>query len=633
MGSNGQGPGEEDEIVGSAGRAVALHLVISLRDAAWIHPLPPRGEVTIGRSRENDVCLSDPAVSRKHAVLHIGAEVRIQRLSRINKVYVGSPRKGTEPGTRGRDLREVVDTLEIALGDAIRIGSSTIELRRTCVSGPLDPVGVTVEVDQLVALAGKDTVIEPPTLATLLEQAYRVAKSNLHVVIVGEAGVGKRVLGRLMHTRSARAGRPFRVLSCSSALPEKLLESELFGYERGAFPEAITARPGILELADGGTVFLDNVDALPARLQGRLQVALEQGRIFRVGGGTARLADVRIIAATQRDLGLEVSRGAFREDLHRLLSVVELAIRPLRARVADIGPLADVCLSDACRKCQRTTVPTLSPEARSALDRYPWPGNVMELRRLMARVAVQCADDTVTPDHLGLQPDDSYGDDTDHGRKTPAPWPSEVRAVVRLLPDSRFQQVYKAAVEGALKRDVLLERIDPVFVAGLPSQSSHAQQLYGDLTELDKAAWLDDGTVPLAVWLNNAVMLVRSPAARKVFEGALAELGAVLSGARLPEEQLAVLRDAAVTARLDRNLLLAAIDPDFVGSFAIHPDPAHQILGDLHALNGASLVVEKVPLQAWLQSATTLLGVRLGSLVFRGASERLLASLGASKAP
>jgi two-component system response regulator AtoC len=229
------------------------------------------------------------------------------------------------------------------------------------------------------------------SLTRLRSIAERFAAGNIPVLVLGETGVGKDVLSAMIHRLSRRAANPYVCINCA-ALPEALLESELFGYERGAFTGAIAAKAGLLESARGGTVFLDEVAEMPLAAQAKLLRVLDQGEVLRLGATRPRAIDVRFIGATNRDLELEVERGRFREDLYFRLAAAAIVIPPLRERVAEIAPLARTFVRKACRDLSRPRVPRILPEALALLEQHSWPGNIRELRNAMER-AVLLAND------------------------------------------------------------------------------------------------------------------------------------------------------------------------------------------------------------------------------------------------
>src|SRR3989454_94149 len=234
------------------------------------------------------------------------------------------------------------------------------------------------------AHAFRDIVGESPALKSALERAARVVPHrDATILITGETGTGKELLARALHYGGPRAAAPFVELNCA-ALPAQLLESELFGHERGAFTDAKTAKPGLFEVAQGGTMFLDEVDHLAPELQGKLLRALDQKSVRRLGATATRQVDVRIVAATNTDLAAAVQAGRFREDLYYRLNVVTLELPPLRERGEDILMLAEAFLRKFSAH-YNLPQPTLSPEVRRALLAHPWPGNVRELRNAIER--------------------------------------------------------------------------------------------------------------------------------------------------------------------------------------------------------------------------------------------------------
>jgi two-component system nitrogen regulation response regulator GlnG len=226
---------------------------------------------------------------------------------------------------------------------------------------------------------------QAPAMQEIFKLIGRVAPTEATVLIEGDTGTGKELVAKTIHAHSDRAG-PFLALNCS-AIPAELLESELFGHERGAFTGAVDRRPGKFEQAAGGTLFLDEIGDLPLSLQVKLLRVLQEREFTRLGGHTALATDVRIIAATNRDLEAATQGGEFREDLFFRLNVVRLRVPPLRDRVEDIGPLVDF-FADKMRRQHGMRVLGVSDEARRLLTHAPWPGNVRQLENAMLRAAV-----------------------------------------------------------------------------------------------------------------------------------------------------------------------------------------------------------------------------------------------------
>jgi len=224
-----------------------------------------------------------------------------------------------------------------------------------------------------------------PAMQEVYRMVERVAPGSSPVLVLGESGTGKELVAREIHDRSPRAEGPFVPINCA-ALPENLLESELFGHEKGAFTGADRARPGRLELADGGTVFLDEIGELEPHLQVKLLRFLQEKEVQRIGGTTTRRLDVRIVAATNRDLKAEVAGGRFREDFYYRLNVVGMTLPPLRRRSEDVLELADAFLARYARETHKGV--ELSGEVRAALLAHDWPGNVRELENAIERLVM-----------------------------------------------------------------------------------------------------------------------------------------------------------------------------------------------------------------------------------------------------
>jgi two-component system response regulator HydG len=231
-----------------------------------------------------------------------------------------------------------------------------------------------------------------------LETARRVAASSATVLVRGESGTGKELLAALIHEQSPRALAPFLVVNCA-AIPEPLLESELFGHEKGAFPGAVRQRAGRFERASAGTLFLDEIGDMGMGVQGRILRALEAGEIERVGGDRPVPVDVRLIAATQRDLEAQMRAGQFREDLYYRLAVVVIALPPLRERIDEVALLAQHFLEHSARRHGRPP-PRLTDEALAFMRAYGWPGNVRELRNVVERAVVLANGPKILPVHL-----------------------------------------------------------------------------------------------------------------------------------------------------------------------------------------------------------------------------------------
>lgn len=242
---------------------------------------------------------------------------------------------------------------------------------------------------------------ESPAIKEVLSMIYRVAPSNATVLITGESGTGKELVARILHAASPRKDRRFVAVSCA-AIPESLLESELFGYERGAFTGATKPKPGKFELAHGGTLFLDEIGDLPISLQVKLLRVLQEKEVERLGSTVPRKVDVRIIAATNQDLRKKVEGGSFREDLYYRINTINIHIPPLRERKEDILPLAEFFLRKFSREMGKD-IKSFDREARKALLSYQWPGNVRELINVVERAVVLTRKNIITADLLMLE--------------------------------------------------------------------------------------------------------------------------------------------------------------------------------------------------------------------------------------
>ncbi|WP_250656491.1 sigma-54-dependent transcriptional regulator [Alkalimarinus coralli] len=231
----------------------------------------------------------------------------------------------------------------------------------------------------------------------------KVSPTDTTVLIQGESGTGKELAARALHTFSKRDSKPLICVNCA-AIPETLIESELFGHEKGAFTGAVSARNGLVEAADGGTLFLDEIGELPLEAQARLLRVLQEGEIRRVGSTQSLKVDIRLIAATHRNLRALAKTGEFREDLYYRLNVMQLKLPPLRDREGDILGLAKLLLKNVSEKMGRSGL-SLSPDAMKAIQEHDWPGNVREMENAIERAIILCEDDMITADLLDIETD------------------------------------------------------------------------------------------------------------------------------------------------------------------------------------------------------------------------------------
>jgi two-component system, NtrC family, response regulator AtoC len=286
----------------------------------------------------------------------------------------------TEYLTKPFDLEE----LKIAIEKALKVRTLAAEVER-----------LRAELDREYDVEG--IVAAEPRMMAVIENIRKVAPTNATVLIYGESGTGKELVARAIHQLSERADRPFVSVS-AGALPETLLESELFGYEKGAFTGAVTAKPGRFELANGGTLFLDEIGDITPAVQVKLLRVLQERRFERLGGTRSIEVDVRVVAATNRDLQQLIADGGFREDLFYRLNVVPVTLPPLRARTSDIPLLVAHFLEKFKAGAKK-----ISPEAMEALATYQWPGNIRELENAIERIVILTQGDEIGVDDLPME--------------------------------------------------------------------------------------------------------------------------------------------------------------------------------------------------------------------------------------
>ena len=351
-------------------------------------------------SRRWDAVLLDLTMPGEHG---LDALIRIREQSPETAVIIVSGESTIEnavkAGQRGafdfvpKPIRDPEHLLGV-VREAVRLtrmrrGAAASHDKAGAAADPTAPAALAPAHEHTLGILG-----DCPAIERLREQIRRVAPSNGRVLITGENGVGKELAALAIHAHSKRTNGPFVKLNCA-AIPKDLLESELFGYEKGAFTGAMAAKKGRLELADGGTLFLDEIGDLALEAQAKLLRVLETGEIERVGGTRTSRVDVRLIAATNKDLPAAVKNGDFREDLYFRLNVLPLVVPPLRERRSDIGMLAAHFLATFATAEGRTSL-HLADDAKELLEEYHWPGNVREMRNLMERAVVLVSGDVVT---------------------------------------------------------------------------------------------------------------------------------------------------------------------------------------------------------------------------------------------
>lgn len=401
-------------------------------------PLPGAGTVTIGRSQKCDVAIDSGSVSRHHSNLLIGPEVEIEDVGSSNGTFVDGARLATNQRVR------------LGIGIPFLVG------------------GVTLMV-QTRAGSRRETTPTASQLAALEQSASRIAVGKLSIMVLGETGVGKERFAERIHEMSPRRAAAFVRINCA-AISEPVLEAELFGNEA-------THKPGLIEHADGGTAFLNDVAELPTSLQVKLLRVLEDGAVRRIGSATPRAVDVRFVAATNKDLAAEVDAGRFRRDLYFRLAGASFTIPPLRSRKDEILPLAEQFVASAAGPLGRAFV--LSEDAKTYLMAHDWPGNIRELRNACERAVLLATGSMIERQHLSIeepkrQPGRYRSPTTPPpGSMLSADMPSQVRATVAELEKQRILEALekcagnqtRAAELLGISRRTLINRLDEYGIA------------------------------------------------------------------------------------------------------------------------------------------------------------------------
>jgi DNA-binding NtrC family response regulator len=380
--------------------------VITGRDAGK-EAILQKSHVSIGTHTQNDLVLTDPTVSRRHAEVEEKPDGYVIR-------DIGSTNGTLLDGVRVREAY-------LAPGSVIRLGETEIAFSR--LEERIEHPGSNA--DRFGELIGPS--IPMREVYGILE---RIAPTDVTVLIEGETGTGKELAARAIHSESRRAQGPFVVFDCGAVAPN-LIESELFGHEKGAFTDAVKFRQGVFELADGGTVFLDEIGELSLELQPKLLRALDRREAKRIGSDRPVNFNARVIAATNKDLESEVKAGRFREDLYYRLSVVRVSMPPLRKRKDDIALIAARLLQALSAEIGKE-ISGLSAESQSALAAYSWPGNVRELKNVLGRAAAMCSGARIEAKDLFLT----------QKRKT---------ATLDGLSGKTLEEIEKAAIQATLK--------------------------------------------------------------------------------------------------------------------------------------------------------------------------------------
>jgi len=354
------------------------YLVVRRSDGSQVIDVDDGADIVVGRSSAATIQIDDPKVSREHARI-------VRRNGALQLIDLGS-RNGTR--VNGKTAR---GESSLSSGDTIQVGQAEILVAETAGRRDrLDPAAVAGELPGVV--------VSDPAMAQAFDRARRVAQADTTVLLLGETGVGKEVVAEQIHRQSPRAQGPFVRLNCG-ALPESILESELFGHERGAFTGADKRKAGYLETANGGTLFLDEIGELGGSMQTRLLRVLEDRKFMRVGGREEITSDLRVVAATNRELEREVRAGRFRQDLYFRLSAFIISLPPLRERPSEIDLFAELFARQFAKRMNRPRF-RLGADVLAALRAYDWPGNVRELRNAIEHAVVLAEDGVVAAQHL-----------------------------------------------------------------------------------------------------------------------------------------------------------------------------------------------------------------------------------------
>jgi transcriptional regulator with PAS, ATPase and Fis domain len=446
-------------------------LVVYTRKQSEVYELSPGAILAIGRGPENAVRIDDASVSRNHARIYVNDEVDVEDLGSANGTTLVRNQSPTlehtaedDTTSAGSGAGRLAPSQRIRLhpGDVLRIGSVLLVLQGR---------GQAATSDHRSSAAGMPILVDPE-MRRAYELVRRAASTDISVLLLGETGAGKEVMAESVHRFSPRAQKPFLKLNCA-ALPDSLLESELFGHERGAFTGAHVAKVGLLESTDQGTVFLDEIGELPQGTQAKLLRVLEDRAVTRLGATKPKKVDVRFVTATNRDLPQRVKAGLFRGDLYYRISGLAVRIPPLRQRPSEIEPLARHFLREFCSRAEQHE-PVITQGALDVLRTHAWPGNVRELRNVIERATLLAHDGAILAEHVMLdepahsEPPSSDLLDPEFDAETAVFDPSPVKGedekarIVRALEACGGNQTRAAKLLGVSRRTLInrLEQFD-----------------------------------------------------------------------------------------------------------------------------------------------------------------------------
>jgi len=412
--------------------------------------LPMEGKVSLGRGTHNDVVLEDTSVSREHAVLHLASGIRIEDKSSRNGTEVYKPGRFSGTDTTIAHHPERARSFDVDVGDRIKLGSVIVVIRKALFEAEKGTSGPRMWTQS-------PTIADPLTEA-LYEDVREVAKSSnlLPILVYGETGAGKENIARTIHDASPRKSRPFVTVNCSQ-FSETLVESALFGHVRGAFTGATSDKKGFFDAADTGTLFLDEVAELSLDTQAKLLRTLELGEIYPLGSTVPHYVEVRVVAATNKNLLECVRQKTFREDLYYRLKGFEFEVPPLRKRPKDIIALAERFLSDACRQDNQPNALRFSEATLACLRSYSFPGNVRELKKAVEVASVRCRGATILPEHLPpeISKQSIVPPEPESTPNVRAPSVNEEAMLIRVLQENGYNQKQAAKALGVSNRTLV----------------------------------------------------------------------------------------------------------------------------------------------------------------------------------
>ncbi len=372
-------------------------ILVRLKEDAWSVSLEPHSQIEVGRDPRSGIRVDADTVADHHLrIVRKGDGIYAVDLGSTSGTWLvrrsgAAPTDGAPASNRPTRLTPHEPQL-LQWGDSLWVGPATLGLPFATPTASLIPKSSRA--------VDAPRVLVDPEMKRIYALVARAAASNIAVLVIGETGTGKEALAQTVHQRSPRRQAPFLQLNCA-ALSESLLESELFGYEKGAFTGAQAAKQGLLEATEGGTIVLDELGELGLGIQAKLLRVLENHEVIRVGSTKARRIDVRFVASTNRDLTAEVARGRFRSDLYYRVSGLTVRIPPLRDRPSELGPLAKLFVSEFCATLGQRSMPIL-PAAHELMRAYHWPGNVRELKNVMERAVLLAEQHPIGAEHLLL---------------------------------------------------------------------------------------------------------------------------------------------------------------------------------------------------------------------------------------